>query len=153
VSRNDLKRDTARSRAHHTLAKQITEGDYDFTGALCAQVDPDLWFPRVGQGDKSTAAIAICNECPVKDACLQYVLENGEEHGIWGGTTPSMRRRMKKSNRVKPIDHGTDAGYAAHYRRGVPYCRPCRDAHTRACREQQARRKMAAVKDLQEALP
>jgi hypothetical protein len=29
----------------------------------------------------------------------------------------------------KPINHGTNGGYVAHYRRGEPMCDPCRAAH------------------------
>lgn len=35
--------------------------------------------------------------------------------------------------KLKPIDHGTNAGWQAHYRRKENPCEPCRAAHVAAC--------------------
>jgi WhiB family redox-sensing transcriptional regulator len=51
--------------------------------ALCAQVDPELWFPEAG--NTSTYAKRICQRCPVRDQCLAAALAQHEQHGIWGG--------------------------------------------------------------------
>ena len=51
--------------------------------AVCAQTDPDLFFPEAGGSSK--AAKKLCADCPVKASCLAYALKNGEEHGVWGG--------------------------------------------------------------------
>lgn len=44
------------------------------------------------------AAKAVCSECPVKEACLEYALEMSTsaqiDFGIWGETTPSERRQI-----------------------------------------------------------
>ena len=59
---------------------------------LCAQTDPDLFFPE----DKSSRAPkAICARCPVRVTCLDYALERNESQGIWGGTTAAERRRIR----------------------------------------------------------
>ncbi len=68
---------------------------------LCAKMDPDLWFPEFDErtkeyGEQAARAIDICNVCPVRSECLSYGLEN-EDYGIWGGTTPSQRREMRKN--------------------------------------------------------
>lgn len=42
------------------------------------------------------------------------------------------RTRPRPRPRLKPIRHGTDNGYAAHLRRGVPACADCRAAHAAA---------------------
>lgn len=61
-------------------------------GAVCAQVDPELFYPEVGE---STAdAIAVCNICPVRQACLAWALDRREFFGVWGGTSGRMRRKM-----------------------------------------------------------
>jgi len=59
--------------------------------AACQGKDPDLWFPEKGQS--STEAIAICEGCPVRSECLEAGKD--EAFGVWGGTTPADRRRMK----------------------------------------------------------
>lgn len=41
--------------------------------------------------------IAICFTCPHRAECLEFALENREVHGIWGGTTPAMRRRTLRA--------------------------------------------------------
>lgn len=61
----------------------------------CRQNDAELWFPV---SDVITAsaqlAIDLCDDCPIKDACLQTALDKGIKDGIWGGTMPSQRMRM-----------------------------------------------------------
>ncbi|MBT0568597.1 WhiB family transcriptional regulator [Williamsia sp. CHRR-6] len=59
---------------------------------LCRQVDPDLWFPEVGERD--TAAKRICADCPVTGECLDWALATDERFGIWGGLSPVERRRL-----------------------------------------------------------
>lgn len=34
-------------------------------------------------------AITVCQKCPVREICLKE--GRGEEHGVWGGTTPRQR--------------------------------------------------------------
>lgn len=69
--------------------------------ALCQEVGGDLWHPDEGEGQTyaTNRAIKICNACPVKEQCLDYAMENNEILGVWGGTTPSERKRMRKALR------------------------------------------------------
>lgn len=60
-------------------------------GALCAQIDPELFFPENGRGGET--AKKICKCCPVQNDCLQYALTHREEWGVWGGLSTSERRR------------------------------------------------------------
>lgn len=63
-------------------------------GALCAQTDPELWFP--GVGEPAIPAKRICAVCPVREACLDYALAAGPRiYGIWGGTTEKERRQLR----------------------------------------------------------
>lgn len=64
--------------------------------ALCAQVDPELFFPERGQ--PTWPAKKVCRGCDVRAECLQAALTRGEEFGIWGGT--SARERAKLLRRV-----------------------------------------------------
>jgi len=60
--------------------------------ALCADADPDAWFPDDEDHDQAAAAIEVCAGCPVRAACLVHALATREPHGIWGGLTPRQRR-------------------------------------------------------------
>lgn len=62
--------------------------------ALCAQSDPDRWFPDRG-GSTRTAKL-ICADCPVRQSCLEYALEACEPWGVWGGKSERERRRMRR---------------------------------------------------------
>lgn len=65
--------------------------------ALCRGMDPWAFFDR-SQVAKNEA-IKICNACPVRDVCLDYALThgmNGTDDGVWGGKTPSQRRRLRR---------------------------------------------------------
>lgn len=60
--------------------------------AVCAQTDPELFFPD--GGGNAALARRICSTCPVVENCLQYAVEHNEQ-GIWGGTSAKTRQRMR----------------------------------------------------------
>lgn len=62
--------------------------------ALCAQTDPEAFFPE--KGGSTREAKRICLGCEVRDECLEYALANDERFGIWGGLSERERRRLKK---------------------------------------------------------
>lgn len=70
---------------------QVRPESWMYSG-LCAQSDPDAWFPDKG-GDVGPAK-RICARCPVVAECLAFALEH-EEAGVWGGTSEVERRRMR----------------------------------------------------------
>ena len=61
---------------------------------LCAQTDPEAFFPE--QGGSTSEAKAVCRSCEVRAECLDYALENDEHYGIWGGLSERERRRIKR---------------------------------------------------------
>jgi len=63
--------------------------------ALCAQVDPETFFPP--KGGSTREAQDICSRCPVKAECLEYALANDERFGVWGGVPESRRRKMRRT--------------------------------------------------------
>ena len=65
--------------------------------ALCAQTDPEAFFPE--KGGSTREAKKICVGCEVKDDCLEYALANDERFGIWGGMSERERRRLKSLRR------------------------------------------------------
>ena len=62
--------------------------------ALCAQTDPEAFFPE--KGGSTREAKRVCMSCEVRVQCLDYALENDERFGIWGGLSERERRRVKK---------------------------------------------------------
>ena len=62
--------------------------------ALCAQTDPEAFFPE--KGGSTREAKRICHGCEVKAECLEYALGNDERFGIWGGLSERERRRLKR---------------------------------------------------------
>ena len=60
--------------------------------ALCAQADPDAFFPEMG--GSARAAKAVCSRCPVRAECLAEALANREPFGVWGGLTARERRGL-----------------------------------------------------------
>jgi WhiB family transcriptional regulator, redox-sensing transcriptional regulator len=61
--------------------------------ALCAQSDPEAWFPE--PGGSAPLAKAICRICPVQVPCLAYALDHPELRGIWGGLSERERRALR----------------------------------------------------------
>ena len=72
---------------------------FDLEDALCAQTDPELFFPDVGMSN--ALAKKICGACPVQAECLEWALTNGEDYGIWGGLTAKERYRLKGPREAK----------------------------------------------------
>ncbi|QDP77965.1 WhiB family transcriptional regulator [Nocardia otitidiscaviarum] len=62
--------------------------------ALCAQTDPEAFFPE--KGGSTREAKRICSGCEVRDECLEYALAHDERFGIWGGLSERERRRLKR---------------------------------------------------------
>ena len=89
------------ARAHLSLVPDVA--DYSMLTpddpqwqekALCAQTDPEAFFPE--KGGSTREAKRICLGCEVKDDCLEYALANDERFGIWGGLSERERRRLKR---------------------------------------------------------
>ncbi|NKS78784.1 hypothetical protein GS539_24925 [Rhodococcus hoagii] len=40
--------------------------------------------------------MSICMTCPVRTPCRDHALRKPERFGIWGGTTPTERSRMRR---------------------------------------------------------
>lgn len=64
------------------------------TDALCAQTDPEAFFPE--KGGSTRDAKKICASCEVRVQCLEYALQNDERFGIWGGLSERERRKLRK---------------------------------------------------------
>lgn len=64
--------------------------------ALCAQTDPELFFPE--RGGSSKDAKKVCAACEVRAECRDYALENKERWGVYGGLSERERRRLTKTS-------------------------------------------------------
>ncbi|MDQ1712151.1 MAG: WhiB family transcriptional regulator, redox-sensing transcriptional regulator [Frankiaceae bacterium] len=70
--------------------------------ALCRGEDAVHFFApahleRKDEKDRREGrARALCARCPVLDHCLEYALDAGEPHGIWGGLNELQRRRLRR---------------------------------------------------------
>ncbi|MFI9507350.1 WhiB family transcriptional regulator [Nocardia sp. NPDC052566] len=62
--------------------------------ALCAQTDPEVFFPELG--GSAVSAKKVCARCEVRAKCLADALNNGESYGIWGGMSDNERTRLKR---------------------------------------------------------
>ncbi|MDI6023775.1 WhiB family transcriptional regulator [Leucobacter sp. UT-8R-CII-1-4] len=62
--------------------------------ALCAQTDPEAFFPE--KGGSTREAKRICDGCEVRSECLDYALANDERFGIWGGLSERERRKLRR---------------------------------------------------------
>lgn len=78
------------------LRKLAQDKTLDWTKeALCAQTDPEAFFPEHIYLAKE--AIAICNECPVMNRCLEEALSMENPAGVWGGIDFTIRTRTSRA--------------------------------------------------------
>lgn len=72
--------------------------------AVCAQVDPELFFPEVGE--PTAPAKRICAGCPVRVECLDYALDAREAHGVFGGLSAQERLRLLRRPQTTVVAEG-----------------------------------------------
>ncbi|MFI8857804.1 WhiB family transcriptional regulator [Streptomyces prasinus] len=69
------------------------------TRATCRDEDPDLFFPIGTSGPallQTEQAKAVCRRCPARQQCLDWALDTGQSLGVWGGTSETERRALKR---------------------------------------------------------
>lgn len=68
--------------------------------ALCAQVDPEVFFPE--QGERPEEAWKICARCPVRSECEDYAVSLPQTglSGTWAGHTKKSRLAERKRRRA-----------------------------------------------------
>ena len=67
--------------------------------ARCRGVDPQVFHPAEEDEVAADAAKAICEQCPVREACLEFAISAREKDGVWGGMTARERRRLVRQRR------------------------------------------------------
>jgi WhiB family redox-sensing transcriptional regulator len=72
--------------------------------ALCAQTDPEAFYPDPDKGGSTREAKSVCARCTVSAECLDHALNHDERHGIWGGLSDRERRRLAKQLNLDTAD-------------------------------------------------
>ncbi len=67
--------------------------------ALCAQTDPEAFFPE--KGGSTREAKRICLGCEVRSECLEYALRHDERFGIWGGLSEQGTPQAEEAGRLE----------------------------------------------------
>ena len=122
--------------------------------AACRGMNPDLFFSERGDHKTLITAMEVCNgtrdtqPCPVKQQCLdqanRYAATDpyGDNHGVWGGMTPSARldarrKQAKIARRTRivrepepiwepaPAERQHDCARPAAENRGFAVCGTC----------------------------
>lgn len=73
--------------------------------ALCQGMDPNTFFPVSSKGavlTDITEAKRVCGLCPVQGPCLIWAVDQGVDHGIWGGLTETERRELQRRRNRYP---------------------------------------------------
>ncbi len=87
----------------YATCKDLTKEkrDWFFAGAA----DPNDGEDRPAVMEQHEAARMICyGECPVQVECLRWCIESGSQFGIFGGLTPSQRKRYTEKYRRQSDD-------------------------------------------------
>ena len=69
--------------------------------AKCHTGDGIVWFPELGQSKLTGTAKKFCADCPVRERCLSFAVDNEIMYGVWGGKSGAERRRILHSRRYK----------------------------------------------------
>lgn len=59
----------------------------------CRGEDPRIFFPEPGR--TIDRARAICGRCNHRQECLDWALDTEQAFGVWGGTSPEERHRLR----------------------------------------------------------
>ena len=68
--------------------------------AKCLHADTEMWFPLPGQAEVAFSALSLCRQCPVLMACREYAVQTRQTDGVWGGTTETDRKRLRRGRPV-----------------------------------------------------
>jgi WhiB family redox-sensing transcriptional regulator len=67
--------------------------------AECREEEPELFFPAGNTGPyllQIAQAKAVCQRCPVLQACGQWALDTHQDAGVWGAMSEDDRRAMRR---------------------------------------------------------
>lgn len=84
--------------AHHRPVVRAITGDWVYEAA-CRGIPVETFFST--EPEDVDRAKAVCEGCPVRDACLHFAVNREEWHGVWGGTDEQARRPSIRRVRAK----------------------------------------------------
>lgn len=64
--------------------------------ALCAETDPEAFFPE--KGGSTREAKKVCARCDVTVECLAFALRTKQDEGIWGGKSARELAKIRKAS-------------------------------------------------------
>ena len=70
--------------------------------AACRGLSSVNFFPEETYNVDAPKAMAVCKQCPVREDCLDFAVQNNVKYGIWGGLNPVQRKRY--------LRHGFERG-------------------------------------------
>jgi Transcription factor WhiB len=109
-------------------------------------LSPDDWYPVSAPAEaarrEAAGAIAVCAACRVREECLELALRNWAvgQHGVWGGTVPAERERLRAGRvaqitRVLARNRDADLAASRNADRAASLSRPAASAPAgTACR-------------------
>ncbi len=71
--------------------------------AACRDEDPELFFPIGTTGpalSQVEEAKIVCGRCNVREDCLTWAMDSGQDSGVWGGLSEDERRAFKRRARI-----------------------------------------------------
>lgn len=100
---------------HNKVISTKTLGDityfrlvYDttkFKEAACQGIDTEIFYPESNDLELEQWQVIrrICSTCPIREMCLEWALCH-EREGIWAGTRPHDRRKLRHRLRLGVTD-------------------------------------------------
>ncbi|CAM8625028.1 Transcription factor WhiB [Acidimicrobiia bacterium] len=83
-----------------SVSMTLADADNDWRDqSACRDTDPDLFFPVGTTGpaiEQIDNAKAVCDQCEVRQPCLDFALTSNQDSGIWGGTSEEERRKLRR---------------------------------------------------------
>ena len=71
----------------------------------CHALPTELFFPAGELDDQAVEqaeeAKAVCANCPVRIACLEFAIATNQPYGIWGGANTSERRSIRRRRQAE----------------------------------------------------
>jgi hypothetical protein len=73
-----------------------------FENARCIGIDTSVFFPTQDTFTYAEEKMInkMCDNCPAITACLEWGLAH-ERYGIWGGTTPNRRKKLRRLMKIQ----------------------------------------------------
>lgn len=79
--------------------KTLARAADDIGDNLPCRQAPDMYYAAMNESYYIRIAKKACQQCPIKNLCLEYAIKHNETEGVWGGMTISERRALRRKRR------------------------------------------------------